>query len=204
MRKGISYFITALLLVFATACHRDLKPVAYVSYIQGDGNGLKKTIIIDKWEYTMQYKPYDYIIMQETKGKAAGYDINKRRAGLKGTAWFNITFKLADGHISPLRYDLASRDDYDRRFNYFLNQAVHSIQLVYDSKDTLYPTDYLFENNYNLTPQETMVVGFELPGRPDKPQKDMQLCYNDQVFKNGIIKAFYKSKDLNNIPNLIN
>ena len=121
---------------------------------------------------------------------------------LKGTAWFNISIKRADGSITPLKYGIANLDEYNQRLNYFLNNAKDDIRLIYDA-DTLRPSAYLFENNYNLTPQETMVVGFTLPVSEDRPEKAMQLSFTDQVYKNGIIKVMYSREVLNKIPGAI-
>lgn len=203
MKKVISVFTLLVLLSLLGSCKHGLKQADYFNYVRALKNGLIKKISVDNWEYSLQYKPYDYIILIESKGKFNKDNASKRKNELRGTAWFNISFRLKDGSVSPMRYDLNSIEDYNRRLNFFLNEAMHDIQAVYDGKDTLKQIGYLFENNYNLTPQETMIVGFELPKGEAYPEKDLQVAYNDEVFKNGIIKAIYKSEDLKKIPNLI-
>jgi hypothetical protein len=203
MKKVISNTIFLAVLLGTNSCTHSLPIDAYIQYVQNKEHGLKKTVQVTDWEYAIQYKPYDYIILMENKGNRKAFDVSKRKDELKGTAWFNISFKLADGRVSPMRYNLSSKDEYDQRLNYFLNGATHNIRLIYGGRDTLRPIGYLFENNYNLTPQETIVVGFALPGGETRPQKDMQLSYNDEAFKNGIIKAIYKKQDLQDVPNLI-
>jgi hypothetical protein len=100
-------------------------------------------------------------------------------------------------------YGITSLDEYNLRLDYFLNRAKDDIKLLYGS-DTLHPSSYLFENNYNLTPQETIVVGFNLPGNDPFPIKDMQISYCDRIYKNGIIKTTYRSEILKQIPTVIN
>jgi hypothetical protein len=198
MKKGIKM---ACLAAFAllSGCKRSLKSNEYVSYIRDIQNGLNKIVTLDGWQYTVQYRPCEYILLQEHNSVK---ETGQRRKELAGTVSFVIKVKRADNSVSPLRYNLSSREEYDQRLDYFLNHAGKELKLVY-GKDTLYPTAYEFENNYNLTPEETMLVGFTLPGREQVPGNDMQLSYNDQVFKNGIIKVKFNKEDLNNIPNLI-
>ncbi len=199
MKKVINLYILLFIPLLFSSCKKSLKGIDYAGFIKEEKNGLKKTVAIDGWEYTIQYRPYEYILLQEHDEIAK----RKRKEELKGTACFTIKIKRADNSISPLRYNLESRDDYDKRLNYFLNGAAKDIKLLYNDVDTLYPVAYEFENNYNLTPEETMLVGFTLPNKDVSPKENMQLSFNDQVFKNGIIKVKIKKEDLNNIPNLI-
>ena len=178
-----------------------MKVADYVSYVHTKESGLIKTTAIDGFEFSMQYKPDDYIILMENKGNLLNENYEKRKSELKGTAWFNISIKRADNNITPLKYGVSSLEEYNTRLNYYLNEAKKDIWLVYGN-DTLRPISYLFENNYNLTPQETMIAGFYLPKGEDFPRKNMQLSYNDGVFKTGIIKATYTERSLNSIPEL--
>lgn len=202
MQKVISIILFALIFSCCVSCKHSMKAADYVSYVSSKENGLRKISQIDGWEFSMQYRPYDYIMLMENKGDWSHYDLKKRQSDLKGTAWFSIAIKRADNSITPLRYGIASIDEYNSRLNYFLNEAVKDIKLLYN-EDTLHPVSYLFENNYNLTPQETMIVGFYLPKGENYPEKTMQLSFTDRVFKNGIIKAEYSDKALNSIPNLV-
>ncbi|MCY1551149.1 hypothetical protein D9M68_874600 [compost metagenome] len=60
--------------------------------------------------------------------------------------------------------------------------------------DTLHPASYWFENNQNLTPSETVVLAFE---KPKQVPEEVQLVFNDQLFRNGTIKATFETKKLN-------
>lgn len=202
MQKEVSWFLLVLVVVSAVSCRKYMHAEEYIRFVANKANGLKKVAAVDGWEFCMQYRPYDYILLMENKGKAEGSKYDKRVAELQGTAWFNISIKRVDNSISPLRYGVATIEEYNYRLNYYLNEAAEDIRLVYD-KDTLWPMSYLFENNYNLSPQETMVVGFSLPKGEKYPQKDMRLSFVDRVFKNGIINAEYSGKTLKNIPTLV-
>lgn len=198
--KASKIWFLPLLFALLCACRSDLKPTNYIKYISDKKNGLKKVITINSWEYTIQYKPHDYIVYMEEKGQHEAAYMKKRLSDLKGTVWFNISFRRVDNSESPLRYGVVSLDEYNRRLDYYLNQAVINISLVYGT-DVLKPNTYLFEPNYNLAPQETIVVSFLLLDN-DAPKKDMQLVYDDVVFQNGIIKTTFKKTDLDHTPKI--
>lgn len=183
------------------SCRRVLDKQEYVRYIKDEQNGLSKQISVGEWVYMFQYKPIEYILLLENNEKASAEE-NKRREMLNGSVWFNISFKRASNDVSPLRYGIGSPDEYEQRLMYFLNNAHKEIKLIYGSGDTLSQIGYLFENNFNLTPHETMVVGFDLPGDQQYPTEDMQLCFNDRTFNNGILKVVYKKADVKQVPEL--
>ena len=96
---------------------------------------------------------------------------------------------------------MSGLDEYNSRLSYYLNRAQQDLKLVYGS-DTLAPASYLFETNYNLTPQETMVAGFVLPQNDKEIRQPVQLAYYDRMFRNGIIKASWTPEQIKSIPAL--
>ena len=202
MNRAIKLMCMAAVLTGVSGCRHELKTPDYIPFIQSEKSGLRRAITVGEWKYTFQYKPYAYIMAMERRNQKQ-YNAQKRAQMLKGTAWFNLSISRADGKISPLRYDLSSKEEYDQRLDYYLNRAEKDIYLVYDKTDTLFPMAYEFENNYNLSPQETIVVGFRLPKGDEYPRHDLQLSFDDLVLKNGIIKETTTEKDLANIPDLI-
>lgn len=188
--------------IMLASCHRDSLPVnEYLAHIESEEHGLKRIIVIDGWEYTIQYKPHEYILSQESRGGMNDSVYRSRVQQLKGTAWFNISFKKQNSNISPLKYEVSSMPEYEARYNYYLTQAMNDIALVYGG-DTLRPMSYLFETSYNLAPMETILTGFSLPGNDSYPSKDMQLVFFDRVFRNGIIKASFREALLKQIPDI--
>ena len=202
MKKAIRFLGLLFWLVAFASCRKSMKPGPYVQYVTDSSNGLLKKIVVDGWQYSIQYCPPDYIMLLESSNQVKQFDKDKRKEQLEGTAWFTITFRRIDNNISSLRYGISTQEAYNDRLSYFLNKASSGMRLVYGA-DTLLPSAYEFENHFNLTPQETMVVGFCLPKTETKPSKDMQFSYFDQELKTGIIKFLFRKKTLKNIPNLI-
>lgn len=200
--KGTNKFSVLLLAVcLLSACkyYDWLSAEDYISYVENEENGMVKNIEIDGWKYNIQYKPADYILLHEHNTEAEN---RERKKQLEGTAWFNITVIQKDGKGSPLRYHVNTQEEYQSRYNYYLYQAGSDISLVWNG-DTLHPVSYIFENNYNLAPQETMVAGFILPEKATEKVTDVQLVYKDRLLGTGIIKAKFYQKDISSLPQLI-
>jgi len=181
------------------ACSHRTK-YEYASYVQEEKNGLNKKVLVDNWEYIAQYKPTEYIISYEEENDKT-FNAELRRKQLKGTLWFNITIKNLKGS-SSLRENSSSAEDYNKKYGYYLNEAKDNITLVYNGL-TLKPISYVFENNFDMAPLETLVVGFALPVGDSIPCYDVQLIYKDVLLENGIIKFLFNKTDLNTLPEYI-
>jgi len=193
--KRTSFIILCFFCGFFLSCTQKVSPLEYLKFISDKSNGFVQEINRSGWTYVIQYKPHDLIVFQEH----SVHEITQRLEQLKGTIWFNVSLKRADNVATPLRYATSSLEEYNSRLDYFLNSASQDFKLLY-GEDTLGVMSYLFENNYNLTPQETMVVGFALTDGNDLPEKDMQLVYTDRVFHNGSIVAKFSAKKISRAP----
>lgn len=194
MKKAINSCILLLLVAGLGACNSKMSQKKYLAYVTDIDNGLKSQTVVGPWEYEIQYKPYNYIIYSENRKGISDEVYRQRLETLKGTAWFNISFKKKGAAQTPLKEGIAGLDEYNSRLTYFSYEARRDITLLYNGQQ-LQPMSYLFETNYGLTPQETIVVGFRLPEDRD-PEDDLQLSFHDRVFGNGIIKATIKAADL--------
>jgi hypothetical protein len=154
---------------------------------------LTKEVSVGNMSYKVQHKPIAVMVANEGLTEEA---TKHRLNSLKGTVWFSISLSVKDFSQSPLRYNISGLDEYNERLNYYLRQAPKDVYLLY-GKDTLTVDSYWFENNQNLVPFETMLLGFKLPNLDTIPQFDLQLSYYDAVFKNGIIKAFFPKASIN-------
>lgn len=165
-----------------------------LEYVKSPENGLKKEVIIGKNIYKIQYKPVAYIVKSE---RLSGQELLIREKQLDSMVWFNISFSIQDFAASPLKYGINNMVDYNQRLDYYLNKAAADISLVY-GMDTLKSYSYWFENNQNLSPEETIVVGFKL--KNDRvPEKDLHLAFYDRIFENGIIKTIIRARDLKSV-----
>ncbi len=187
-------------LMVLTSCRSTPKDgQALVAYVDEPSSGCQKNISIAGWEYSMLYKPAAYIL--EKEHVKVHTDYNARMSQLEGTVWFNIKISRSDKSISPLKYQVTSVEQYEQRYQYMMSEAASDITMLYGA-NTLHPISYAFETNYNLTPEETLVVGFALPDGIKYPEQDFQLTYRDKIFNNGIVKATYRIKDIEPLKKL--
>lgn len=192
MRKVIS--LAALAGLLLSSCNTDFSNTAEAKkYMDDKDNGLRKEIRVERFVYSYQYKPAAYILATEATGEEDPAVSEQRRKNLEQMWWFNVTLSVADFNQSPLRYQLTSMEEYQQRQDYMLNYASRDFVLLAGT-DTLHPASYWFENNQNLVPSETVVLAFE---KPKQMPEEVQLVFNDQLFRNGIIKATFDTKKLN-------
>ena len=205
MQTATKYLIAVVsFILFVTGCRKQLRPEQYSKFFSDEASGMVKKAEVDGMTYTIQYRPAELVALTEvgTGGTDKPFDV--RLSELRGTVRFNVALSRTDGSMSPLRYGASGLDEYNSRLNYFLTEAAGHFRLIYGDRDTLNQVGYLFENHYNLTPQETMVVGFALPSGIEIPERDLRLSYDDELFKNGIINVRFASGDLARLPELAN
>jgi len=202
MRKGINRKWVLVFLLVSISCNKPLDGPAYIKYVSDPAHGLIRAIAVGDMQFEIKYRPHELIMLQECKGAFQGYPYEQRKADLKGTAWFSISIKCATQRLSPLRYGLSSQEEYNQRLNYYLNEAVKDIWLSYGDA-VIAPSSYLFENSYNLTPVETLIVGFILPDDSKNSGTDLTLSFNERIFESGILKTGFTHQVLSHIPQLI-
>lgn len=201
MRKAIKL---CLLLAFSCALLQACRtktvrtPEELVSWLEDEDNGLRKTVATRTHRYVFQYKPAQYIISKEQRGDA-GKSPAQRRAELRHAVWFNVFLDAEGSGRNPLKDQVSGLDEYNSRVNYFLADAARNFSLSYNGKQAE-PVGYYFENNYGLTPTDVMVVGFKI--EDPEPVHDLTVEYNDELYRNGIIKATFTKQDIQKIPTL--
>lgn len=176
-----------------------MSPGSYVKWVEDEKNGLKEHKVIDDMVYTAQYKPYDYIICEEEKKDVIPDTIVKSELKeLNGLQYIDLKIALKSGQGELLKYNLPSTEDYNGRVNYFSFGMQKDIQLIQNG-DTLPCVLFHFERIYDIAPYATFLMGFPLGKHPEA---DKTLQFSDHVFNKGIIKFFFKGKEVKNTPSL--
>ena len=78
MKKATNLFLVLVLSILCS-CKHSLRPADYVRYVRDERNGLNKVVQVNGWEYSILYKPYDYIIATENRGVAIDSNVQKRK-----------------------------------------------------------------------------------------------------------------------------
>ncbi|MGP8217331.1 MAG: hypothetical protein ACLQQ4_17315 [Bacteroidia bacterium] len=174
-----------------------LVPGEYVKWVENEQNGLKKKREIGDITFYAQYKPLQYIVCEEERKNDIPDTTAKRRASeLNGMQYMTLKIALKDGKEELLRYGISSASDYDDRVNYFSFGMQQDLQLV-ESGDTLPCLLFHYERIFGLAPYATFSLAF---AKGKNVNADKTLILFDHVFNKGLVKFFFKGKDIDAAP----
>lgn len=199
MQKGISITVALLLLLFTGCGHPgSLAPKAYMQYIEQDKDLMRK-VVAGSNEYTICLATPEYMACKEADKNDPANKITARIKELSGYLYFMI--KLGTTADSRKANPQAAADNRaahaDEMVAYYDQQAAMDISLQCGGR-TLRPVTYLFENNYGLVANNTIVVAFELGPVID----DLSLTFNDRYTKVPLIKAAFSKNSIQELPRL--
>lgn len=204
MKNILNIHIIILVILALTSCAKKaLDPSGYMQWVEDEKNGLRVNKQVGDLIFILQYKPVDYVVLQEVKDPDISREVYEKTSdNFKGMQYFTFRIKTSQGNMSPLKYNLSAQEEYFGRVEYFSFRMQQDIKLI-DGKDTLNCALHHFERDYELTPANTFVLGFELPAGQEKNEtRDKIFIYNDRVLGAGTIKIGINKRDINNIPTL--
>lgn len=191
MKAGINLLMGFSLIVISCSEVKNKYTVQeFNQYLQTENCVFSGKQRAGKAIYDIKYRPSALISALEHEVDSIA---TSRRQELDKMYWFNIVISVDGSSQSPLRHEIADIGEYNERLDYYLNRAAADIWIEH-GKDKISPASYWFENNHNLTPYETIVVGFD---RAMFKGDDVTLCFNDRALRSGIIKNNFSTKNLN-------
>ncbi len=190
-------FVTMIML--SASCNRVqiLQAGAYSSWVQNPENGLLVKKQIGEIEYSIQYKPLDFVILQ-SNGKA----VNKSEAQIlkkefDGMEYFTFRLKsLSENDALNMNSD--NEGQYNLKLEHFINNVQDDFKLV-DGQDTIPCSLCQYERDYGITPYQTFSLGFN---KVRNSPHDLRLIYSDQVMGTGPVSITIESGTIKNIPQL--
>lgn len=199
MKKGISLLCLMMSLL---ACNKSKSypPAQYVAYMQqAEHHYYNKQTIGDK-EYTIQLATPELMVCNEIENTdSAKIQMKKRLQELKGHIFFLI--KIGTTEQSRKEKGGNRMAEQQQKVNemvaYYDQQAIRDISLN-KGNNTLKPTTYIFENNYDLSPHNTIVVGFDIGDNPE----ELRLTFNDRFANIPAIRATFSQESLKQLPTL--
>ncbi|MGQ0829856.1 MAG: hypothetical protein ACT4ON_15825 [Bacteroidota bacterium] len=173
----------------------------YVAWVQDMENGFKKEKTIDDLTFSVQYKPYEYIVfMEEKKDELPDTLVKRKMEQINDMQYYNLKITLNESAGELLKYKLTSQQQYQQRVSYFSFDMQNDVQLV-NGNDTLPCILYHFERAYDIAPSGTFVLGFPLSKNESQEEEKTLLVY-DRTFHKGLIKFTFRKKELRNLPKL--
>ncbi|MDI9320440.1 MAG: hypothetical protein QM530_08220 [Phycisphaerales bacterium] len=198
MKKEISIF---LLLFALLACNQSktLVPERYVQFLENAENKFVSKQVFGFKEYSIQLANPEYMVCKEVENIDSVSLLTKRIKELKG----HIFFLIKIGTTEKSRKEQGGNRVSEQQLNvndmvaYYDQQAIVDIKLLFGTKE-LSPVTYVFENNYDLSPYNTIVVGFEI----GEQYENMKLNFNDRYTNTPAIRASFSKEQMTTLPKL--
>ncbi|MGL4599259.1 MAG: hypothetical protein ACRCYO_17185, partial [Bacteroidia bacterium] len=170
---------------------------SYVEWIDDPAHGLVLQKSIGDIQYSLQYKPLDFVLLQHLQGAQVDADSLKRlRVSYSGMEYF--TFRIRSQASSDvLGAGLADEAAKNQRLQYFMDGIRQDFLLVCGG-DTFPAVLCHYERDYGISPFQTFSLGFETTKLKNE---DWLFIYQDQAMQTGTVQFRFKADDLNHLPN---
>ena len=198
MENKVKYLIWTIIF-FACSCNREYTPVEYKQWVESSENGLFKSKRMGVLTYETKYITPEYQLIL-SNGPRDIEDLNIKEELANTSEGYNFQFTIRNQqNIPPLRYQLHDEEEYFGRIQYFNNAASKDFFLIKNNTDTLPCVFAHMERDFGISPELRLQLSFGEVGK----HQDIQLCYQDKVFNNGMLKFQFKENDLTHLPELI-
>ncbi len=196
MKNGLLY--TCLVVLLSACGPGSLEPNAYVEWVENPDKGLSVQKEFGELVFRVQYKPLDYVVLQEQGINASGEALEAARKEYEGLQYFNFRIQLKNGG-NVLSYRTATEAEGMARIPYFSFSLKNDLKLLEDGQE-LPCVLFLFSRNYNLAPTLDFALGFE--ASPSGNRVDKIFRYEDKIFGLGIVQLAVTAEALKALPTL--
>lgn len=177
---------------------RRLPPADYLRWVEDSQNGLIIKATNGALDFTVQFKPLDYIVLKEAK--LHNHALNKkalgvRKAEIDGLEYYSFFISLNNGKKDIERTLSGDKDEYDKVIRYFAGDMQHDLTLVAGA-DTLDCKLFHFERTYGVTNYSRFEIGFN----PANKSLDRTIVFKADAINAGTIELRINSTNLQNIP----
>jgi len=179
----------------------------FKDWVQDPRHGLFIKKEVGDIEYSLQYRPYEYIALQELSEKSITRSlIDSIILEIDGLLYFSLVI----GDKTPktgLEGFYGTAAGYRERIEYYSFHMQRDIRL-FICDDTVVCALYHLERLYNTAPYNTILLGFpkketiKSSGK-DRPDCDMTISIDDRFMHSGEVRITVKKEDVQEIPHLI-
>ena len=196
MVKYSSYLAGIAVMLFTACSPRSLDPKAYSEWVKDGDNGLRVSKEIMDYRYELQHRPAELVVLQELNGNVTDKSaFTNRVKEMEDLQYYNLHLFGPNGKAVISQ---SAGEQYFQRLEYYTSIAQQDISLTQDG-DTLPCVLYHFERYYDLSPYNTLVLGFP---KSENPSAERTLVFNDRALSMGPVKFNISASDFNNIPSL--
>lgn len=179
---------------------KALAPEQYMSWIKSSEKDLVKIKEVKGYRFTVKLQPAELLVLRHQERFNSQSSVDSLINIQKGVVNLVMDIGSADNQHPLLRANLASEEEYYQRMFYYTSEVQKDIYLV-EGSDTLPCSFYHFEQTFNITPVNSMIMEFERKN-PQAGYQDITLVYEDRMLNTGMLKFSFKKSFLNNLPQL--
>jgi len=191
---------TYILICFSlvvVSCHHSLKPIEYVKYVEDNKNGLHLKQTRQQFIYSLQYKPLDYVALEELRQEqVTASELQQEKKSFGNMQYFTFRISSSDSTKDILKEGTTTNEEYSQRQNYFDFHIQRDLKLIEDG-DTLACRLCHCIRTYGLTPYADFVLAFE---GNHKSKVDMLFKYDDKILNTGAVDFVIKNSSIKNLP----
>jgi hypothetical protein len=183
-----------------TSCaKKELYPAEYISWVDSPESSLSDKKIIGDYEFTVQYKPADYLALRELKHQEPTSALLAEKSKAYQSLHYFV-FKIATiKHDKDIIKTVAqSPEDYQQVLAYFISGIKDDFTLL-EGDDTLACKFQTFERTYNIEPYTTFIVAFD---REPKDPQNLTFIYDDKILGCGPVSLKFDKSILTSIPTI--
>lgn len=199
MKKLKAILFVSISILILSCEKKELGSMEFIQWIENEDNGLKVSKKIDDYDFTLQYKPLEYIFLLENKSLNPSKEaFSNRKSEMEGMQYYTLRIN-SEKNRELMNVGIQKEEDYYRKLEYFTSYMQGDISLIQDG-DTLPCLLFHFERNYGLSPNNDFVLGFEQS--EEEKKGDRTLIFNDQVLGTGTVKLSISNNDILQVPKL--
>ncbi|HEY4205205.1 MAG TPA: hypothetical protein VGM31_00260 [Puia sp.] len=196
-RLSFLYGPACLLMLLFCACHsREVSKKSLVRLVEHD-HKFNQEQDVGGIKIRLQYIPYQLMVAQELQGTGDGSRIATLENKYKGQYYFKLYLSKNNKEIIRQLGGMGPYSDMVEILSFRLGEFVNATT---EKRDTVSLADYAFEQDYGLSPANTLLLAF--------PKKDFNA--SDRITVNigelglgiGALQFDFKKGDLNGLPKL--
>lgn len=180
-------------------------PGEYIGWVENKENGICAVKKVGAYDFELQYKPHDYIILKDNPDSVfTGDEMKKAVSEIQDMQYF--TFRISNDKKGDLLNNEATEmSEFSSRLSYFSSIMQNDIHLI-EGGDTLNCLLFHFERSYGIDPRSTFIVGFPYKAKEGiqvgEPARDKIFLFDDHELGTGPVMIALKAEDLASIPKL--
>lgn len=194
-------YIAILFFILLSGCAvHELAPADYMQWVKDEENGLHVSKRMGDHIFSLQYKPSEFEALLHMKNnEVSRLRLNQATASMNELQYYTFCIS-SPGKKDPAASAAVDDADYNQRLNYLMFDMQNDFMLI-DGKDTLTCAFYHYERNFNVSPDNNILLGFEQVNTSNQIQ-DKTILYDDHLLETGAVLLTIKAEDLKSVPTL--